>query len=253
MIASKKLKKDSKLEFNYFKDNFKFLKNKFGNPYKIHKLKKIKFIYKLYKKKIKLKKPKFKFKKFKKKKWWYNKKTRRKQRNKPRLVLNSEFSKLKINKYSTYLNLHVIHQDLSIQSFINTVLLKNGEKSKYFNIFLKTLTYLKEVTGISPLRIIKALLKPERLLLVHLTKSQGRRIFNVPKMIYRKIRYGKFLFFLKNNIKTLQIEKFFTLEQKLAYIILNELLSKNKEWADLIKTNADLVYKNKRFLFSKKY
>jgi hypothetical protein len=36
-------------------------------------------------------------------------------------------------------------------------------------------------------------------------------------------------------------------------MILNELISKNKEWYDVIKNNADLVYKNKRFLFFKKY
>jgi hypothetical protein len=127
------------------------------------------------------------------------------------------------------LNLHIIHQDHSIKSFVNTILLRDGKKSKYFNMFIKILAYLKEITGISPIRIIKALLKPERLLLMHFIKTKGRRIFNVPKMVYKKIRYDNFLFFFKKNIKGLQIEKKFTIEQKLVYMILNELISKNKE------------------------
>jgi hypothetical protein len=64
---------------------------------------------------------------------------------------------------------------------------------------------------------------------MHFVKTKGRRIFNVPKMVYKKIRYDNFLFFFKKNIKNLQIEKKFTIEQKLAYMILNELISKNKE------------------------
>lgn len=239
--------------YDYLK-KFKNKKTKFLNFSKLNALKKNKFILKLYKKRIKLiKSINFNYKKRKKKKWWYNKKTKRRHKIKPRLVLNSELSKLKKNKYNTYLNLHLLHQDSSIKSFINTVLLRDGKKTKYLNLFIKVLIYLKEITGISPIRIVKSLLKPERLLLMHFIKSKGRRIFNVPKMIYKKIRYEKFLFFLKKNIKSLQIEKKFTLEQKLVYIILNELISKNKEWNDLIKTNADLVYKNKRFLFFKKY
>jgi hypothetical protein len=193
----------------------------------------------------------------KKKKWTYirSKKGRRKVKNqiKQKYVAESDLNKWGKTRYNTYINMHLLHQDTSIKAFLNTILLHHGKKTKYFNIFFRILKSLKYITGISPIRIIKALLKPQKLLLTNLVKSRGRRVLNIPKILYKKIKYSKYLFFFKKSIKNLYIEKHFTIEQKITYLILKELLSKNKEWLYLIKSNAQLVYKNKRFLNFKKY
>lgn len=160
---------------------------------------------------------------------------------------------LKNLQYNTYLNLHFLYQDYALNKFINIVLLRKGKKQKAFNILLLSLKLLKTLTNISPFRIFKSLLKPEKLLLTHFVKTRGSRILNIPQLSYKKTRYESYFFFLKNQLKNISVEKQFLTHQKLAYLVVTNLLSKNKDWFDLIEKNAKSFHTFKRFLQFKNY
>ena len=148
--------------------------------------------------------------------------------------------------YNTYLNIHFLQQDFFLNKFINTVLLSKGEKHKAFNILIRSFKILKTITNISPIRIFKSLLKPEKLFFVHFIRIKGDKVLEIPKISDRKLRYEKYFSYLKSSLKNMEIDKQFSIDQKLSYLVLNEVLSKNKDWIKFINLNASSFYPLKK-------
>ena len=150
--------------------------------------------------------------------------------------------------YNNYLNIYFIYQDLSILKFIKVLLVKNGNKSKAFKSFFKILKLIKQITCISPIRIIKNLLNTKRILFTYYTKKRGNIFWYIPKIKDSKRRFMIYLYFLKNKLSKMHISKKFSLEEKLTYLIVDEILNKKVDWKEYVNSMAVVLHNNKHFL-----
>ena len=156
---------------------------------------------------------------------------------------------------SNYLNMHFLYQDFFINKLINLVLLKNGCKYKAFSIFHNVLILLKKITNISPVRLIKSILKIDKMVVTYYTKKTRYKLKRIPKLNTKKNLYLKYLVLIKNTLSSLKINKHYHTSEKLAYVIISNLLTANANWKKLIRDNIQTsqLYDQKRLLLYKKY
>jgi len=182
-----------------------------------------------------------------------------KKKNKYNKLIGLVYKKFK-KKYKSYNdsyinNLHILYQDSFINKFINVLLLKKGKRYNAFKIFLQSLLILKKITCISPIRIIKSLLRVKRMIITFYSKRRGSKLIKIPKINSKKNLYLKYLFHMKKSLLNLSVLKHYSASEKLAYLILFNLLKLNNMWKKLISDNlkATQLYEHKRLLLYKKY
>ena len=122
--------------------------------------------------------------------------------------------------------------DPLIQLFLN-VIMKEGKKYVSYKLIYKIFFFIKKLTGIFPLLVLKKCLYSTRFLFDIQTIKLRKKIITLPKVLSLKSQFIKSIKYILNvlKIKHLKVNKyksFLSCHKKISYLILNNLFFNNR-------------------------